>query len=201
MFGRGSLSSTAKEALKITRESCALGRDRAIVAAMLIGAGDEAPPTDAEFLVCRWPNESALLVAETFFEPAAPLTRLKFEHTRSKWAAVATYGRVQNTLLVWLEQLVSAPKYAKAMRYVREQYRDDAQLNQALALSRADLEETVNTGAFEDPLSAYVTNIYIRSILAEEFVPAYFTEESVEGAGRRVSLVLANAIRDLVGVG
>ena len=81
-----------------------------MVAAMLYSEGDEAELTEADLLVCRWPNETALAVAETFYVDAAPLTHLRLEHVRSEWAAIAAYGRVQNALLIALGGLVTAAR-------------------------------------------------------------------------------------------
>jgi hypothetical protein len=200
MFGRGKLSSTAKLALEITRRTCADGRSRELIAAMLYSEGDEAELTDADVLVCRWPNETALAVAETFYVDAAPLTRLRLEHVRSEWAAIAAYGRVQNALLIALRSEVTAPRYERAMRYSRASYGKDPRFLETLKLARADLEETMASG-IREPVAAYATAIYMRSVLAEEHVGTYFTAQAAEDAVDQVAVVIRSALGQLVGMG
>ena len=190
------LSRTAAEVLQITRDAAKLGEEAGFVATMLAAAGDSSVVTDGDLSVCRWPEETALAVAEVFYMPDAPLTRLRPEHVRSKWAAIAAYGRVQSTLLIVLGDLVSPPRYERAMRYAQARHGGDAEFLEVLGLARADLEE-MKGRAVDDPVAAYSTGIYLRSILADEYVSTYFTDDAAQEMTSLVAAAIANGTRRL----
>lgn len=189
----GSLSSTAKETLDITRRLATVGKGPDVTPEMLVRQtlfmAGHTDVSDRDVGICLWPDRTAALVAEDFYVGDRPLTRLQHQHVRSKWAALRGFNAVKMALLIAMADYVTPEQHALAVAW-NAQIGGEA-FNKMYTSAQEDIAEMRGRGT-ADPVATYAAAIYLRSILRDDCVDRYFpaetdAERAVADATTRIS--------------
>lgn len=92
---------------------------------------------------------------------------------------------------------LSPERYERARRYAAQLTGE--RFAEMYQLAQADLAETEQQRG-ESGLGAYITAIYVRSLLGDEHLVRYFSDPAIDAAMTRVNARLESAIADLAAI-